>query len=420
MEANKSTPAVIEIANIIELRKKNRAEIDESVANAITALSASITIDTEDQDKYANNVLAKCNTTLSVIEEKRKAYTRPLDAWKEQEMGPENRLRAEMERVRKQRNEFAKRNAIAVEATKKEIEKKRVHDLHIETVKADLIKAIQLGITDRVANGEKTISEMLAKTTLDTIDQMGAKLNNLDPKLDEKLFNSFIDEFSAFDVTIITNEEIVDIKKRARAKFTYPEMSAIYVKIVKEKLEEWKKRIPARKEYLKDLKTADDQKRAELTASQDAEHRKQIDDIHATFYSNKQLIEQAAADTKKEAVINTDFNAQIATQGIEEQTGTRKKVIFRFADENELINDPLKAAEILHASMCHIFTDKDWLGVYKRDSKSNLVKKDPDTGLTIYGDGIQWFLDELAKIKPTPVVPGLIATEGITTIAKKK
>jgi hypothetical protein len=418
METGVTKATVLQIETIGEIVNRNKPVIVEKVERMLAAMSAVKVIQSEDDDKYANDVLVKCNATLPVIEGLRKEYTSVIDAWKTQEMTLENQVKDEIDRIRKERTRWKTEQDAEAKRKYAEIEKKKTHDLEIEKVKANLVAGMELAVAERIAQGDAAISKMFSELTLETVDQIEGKLN-FEPKLKPELYNETIDGFDKFNGEIVTVEEVADIKARFKAKYTLEVMSEKYVGMVRNVQKQWKEKIPARKKQLQELAKADADTKAKLAASIAQAQLKQQEESGKALAETKAAIEKKREDTTTEAFVNSEFVAQSAKQQVAEADGVRKKIVYRFADEEALINDPMRFVQTMSSIIAHVATDKGYLGIYKRDVKSKLPKKDPTTGLMIYAEEVQGWLDWLATIKPSPTIPGLTATEQLTSVAKK-
>src|SRR5947209_5089926 len=105
------TTELTKFESIAQTVAKNKPVIQEKIEKAIAACQLIQTIDTDEQDATANNILVKCNATLPVVEGLRKEYTSIIDEWKKSEMALESNLKKEMDRLRGLRNERANRIA---------------------------------------------------------------------------------------------------------------------------------------------------------------------------------------------------------------------------------------------------------------------------------------------------------------------
>jgi hypothetical protein len=409
---------LITFQSISELRATNRPVIEDKITRALAAMSVIKTIDTAEEDKYANDLLVKINATIPVVENLRKEYTGKVDEWKSQEMALENKLKDEASRIKKERDAFATREFNKANKAKAEIEAKQAKEKEIGRIKIEMVAGIELGIAERIAKGETAISKMFDALTIETIDQAHEAFSFL-PKLPEDFYKGLVNDFNKYDAKLVTPEELADIKAKCLAapKFDYKVIAEKYVELVRELQKKWKAKLPERKQQL--LKMSVDASLAETIKAQIAEtSKKDLAQINSELQEKKEAVNKDADEKKAEVTIKTSFDAQIATQGVTEQEGTRKKIVIRFTDEDKLINDNLETVQILGKVMLHVLTDKNFLGVFER-TKDKFVKKDPDSGLPIYIDEVQGWLNLLAKIKPLPTIQGLTVTEGVTSTARK-
>lgn len=407
---------IIEVKTLAALAETNRPMIADKVSKALAALSKVTVIASEEDDKFANDLLVKCGNTLPVVEGLRKEYTSKLDEWKANEMRFEGQLKDEMTRVRSARNAYANERAANARKEKDRIERDKLKDQEIGRIKADMVAAVELGVAQKIDAGEKVIVKLVNGLTLATIDQAKTALLTAIPKaLNKEFFDGLVNV--DYEKTLVTEEEIADLKAKALAHFDYTKQSATYVKLVSEIVQRWILKLPEKKKELEEIAKADQAKAKQLLEASKERERKEEELRKKALADKEAVVAKKNLEAKSESRISTEFKSQIQNQGIKEQDGVRKKIVYRFADEDKLINEPFALADILGKVMLHVITDKDFLGVYKRDA-NKFPKKDPATGLAIYLDEIQGWLDELAKIKPAPNIPGLVATEALSTIAK--
>jgi len=412
----KTNESLTVFASLGEVVKANRALIQDKVSRALAACSAVTKVSSEDENKFANDLLVKCNATLPVVEELRKAYTKKLDEWKAGEMQLEKQLKDEIDRIKKLRDVYEQDKHEKANAERTRIEKAQKKEHEIGRVKAELVAAVELGVGNRLLKGEEALAKLFNDLTLETIGGAEAALS-FPPTLKEEFFNGLVTSFDAYDKTLLTVEEIAELKAKALKHFDYPKRAAKYVELVRDIQKTWKEKIPARKRELEEIAKADASKAEELKAQAAERSRKEELERQAQGAELAKTVGKQRDEAMIDTTVGSDFSAQMQIQRIDEAQG-RKKVVFRFVNEEQIAQEPgIVLASILSKVILHVITDKDYAGIFKREKL--MPKRDAETGLLIYTDEVQGWLDELAKIKPTPVIQGLESREIIKTIAKK-
>jgi len=403
---------IITIESIGQIVTKNKPIIAEKVSKAIEALSRIQKIDDDDeaQDKLANDILAKCNATLPIVEGLRKEYTSIVDDWKKFEMQLETNLKKEMDRVRALRNERANRLAEQTRAKNAEIEKKRLKDIEIAKIKADMALSVELGISQRIIKGEEAIADMFNKLTLENFDEAVKKFD-FKPALKEDFFRGLLKV--TYNKDLVSEQEFEQIDEKAFIHFDFNKCNKAYIDAVLKVIGSWKVKLPARRIELEKIAKASGEeaerlrKQAEDRAKSDAKQREDA------AKANELATAQKAQETKANAALDAEFSAQVATQSIETQHGTRGAISYRLKEDLK----PMQIVEIMGRSMVSVLSDPSFKGIFKRD-KAGMPKRDA-RGQAEYIDAVQCWLDLLVKVKPSPDIEGLIKTEDVITIAKK-
>lgn len=402
--------------SILDIATVNKPIIEQKVGAALGALALVTVVNSDENDKLANDLLVKCNNTLPVIEGLRKEYTSKIDEIKKSELVLENSLKAEMERVRTLRNAYAQEKAIAIaEANKKiELEKKKAQE--IARIKASMVKSVESGIMAKISAGEQSIADLFHKMSLDNFGD-AVKLLDFRPVLKPELFDSFFNV--DYDKTLIGPKEFTDIVTAAKVHFKYDRCNTEYINEVSKILIDWKAKLPAKKKELEaiavgDAKAAQIKADAERRAAEDEKARQQ------ELADRQAEIDLKAKAEEQGAIIDSEFAAQIQAQELPQLTGVRKGYSYRFENEDDIIKNFPKVVDILSRAWIHVVTDDSFKGFIKRQ-KSGFPKVD-ERGQVMYIDPVQEVLDMLAKVRDSkgnsPEIPGLVRTEEVSTVAK--
>lgn len=402
---------ITKFESIYETVAKNKPLIQEKIQKAIAACQLIQTIETDEQDATANNILVKCNATFPVIQNLRKEYTSLIDEWKANEMAGEKELQKEMDRIKALRNERASKKAAEDREKIKAIEDAKKKAIEIARIKSEQVLAVQLGIANRIQEGENKIAEMFNKATLETIDAISKQLDSINPKLKEDMFRGFL--AVDYDQNLVPYDEFKAIVDKAFIHFDHAKCDKEYQEAVLAIISEWKAKLPARRKELEAIANggAEAERLAKIAKDkadyEAAERSKEADRLKAEA-------EAKAKETQQNEALEAEFKGQLQVQDIEPQEGIRGVVSYRLSIEDK----PVKIVETMGRIMIQVLADPNFKGIFKRD-KSGIPKRDAK-GQAEYLDCIQDWLNLLAKIKPSPEFEGVVKTNDVTTIAKTK
>lgn len=399
--------------SISEIVRTNKPIIKDSLDKAIAVAKTILKVETEQDDEMANNFLAKGNVTITKCTALRKEYTGILDAWKKGEMELEKDLTAEMDRIRALRNARATRLADENNKKRAEIEKQKSKDKEIARIKAEMVAAVDLGVATRINQGEQAIAKMFAEMTLENYEATVKKLD-FKPQLKEELFRGFI--AVDYDQNIIPYEEFKAIVDAAYKHFDYDRSNKAYVAAVLKVVTTWKAKLPAKRAELEAIAKANGEQAERLRKEAQEKANKAAQDLRESMEVKEDAIKKKAQGLQSEAVLNAEFEGQIALQQIQDQTGTRGVISFRLANEDKIMSTPVKLVEVMGRIMINVLADPEFKGIFKRQT-GGFPKRD-EKGNAVYIDAIQEWLDLLAKVKPVADFDGVIMTEDQTTIAK--
>lgn len=390
---------VIEINNSIRKEKFERAMAFMSGIKQVT---------NEEEDKYANDLLVAVRERVTELETLRKKYSRPLDAWMSEQISIENQLKAEAERIRKYRNDYANDLDKQAKAKQKLIDDKKKFDQHEADVKGRLKISVEVSVSKRLVALESAVSEILNRMTLESVESEKQKLN-IKPVLKKEFFDSlFVVEY---DKTIFTPEQFKALQDRAKGYWTYERINEEYVKKANEIIQKWVDQVPFRVKELEKIAAGD--------ATAKAAADKRIEDDQKELRANatkqeQQIVTSAQAQVQDES-LRADFAAQVQTQDIETvRAQTRRKYRIDTTKDSNL----MEVSAIVSKMIINLIAENDFKSIYKMD-KEGKVKLDAD-GDVVYVDGVQYWLDQMAKISIPVKIPGLVCTEYKVTKATKK
>lgn len=396
--------------SIAQLIAKNDPIIDEKISKAIAACKLIQIIETDEQDTIANNTLVKCNATFPIIQGLRKEYTSPLDDWKARKMIGEKELQKEMDRLKALRNERASRKATSDREDKAKIEAAKNKAIEVSRIKNEQVLAVQLGIANRMTQGEIAIAKIFNGLTIENFEIESKKLN-FTPKLKEEIFRGFI--AVDYNPDLVPYEEFKAICDAAYAHFDYDKCDKEYCAAVNEVLKTWRAKLPAKKAELEKI----------ALGGAEAARLKQFAQDKADYEAAERLkeaetvrfgLESKAKEQQQNEALDAEFTGQIALQDITMQDGVRGVVSYRLAKEDS----PIKIVEAMSRVILQVLADPAFKGIHKRD-KAGIPKRN-EKGEAEYIDAIQSWLDLLAKVKPAPEFEGVIKIEDVKTVAKAK
>lgn len=387
----------------------NQALIKEKSEKALAVLASITTVDTDEQDLYANNVLVKCNATYKVIEELRKAYTSPIKTWCDGEAEAEKNLDKAMSRIKSLRNARANRIAAEDAAKKQLIEKERAFKEYEITIKQKIKTSIEVGVAKKIIELETAMAELLSRMTLDNRAEV-EKMMNFTPKLKEDYFKGLF--FVQYDGVIMTQPQYEDLLNRALGYYSYQVINDKYVAEASAVLIKYKAGIAPRFAQLQKIAKGDTlaQKQSESIAAQEKESRE------AAASKLLESIESGIQNDTQEEILKNEFDAQLQTQSIATQAGGRKKTTFRLSAEVE--KDMMKLSSMIAKLVLNTMLEPETKGIYERDAQK--FPKMDEKGNPIYVAGIKYWLDMMEKVSYAGTIEGLIKTEEVITIARKQ
>ena len=385
----------------------NNAVREEKMQRLLAAGSVIQQVSDEAEDEIANNFLVKAGKTLKTVEELRKTYSAPLNAWLSAQIEPEKKIQAEIDRIRAFRNNYANELDRQAKQKQQEIQRQKDYDAHVAIVKGRMREAVETAVVDKLVALEKAVAGVINAMTLESWNADQAKLN-ISPKLKADFFDKLFEV--TYDANLMTPEQFKEIQGKAKAYYTYDFVNDAYVKKADAILKKWKEQIPFKVKELQAIAAGDSAAKA-AAAKRIEDEQKEIED---NARKERQNISNAAAAEVNDGTMRAEFNAQVQEQSIETTNAiTRRK--FKIDGQS---TDMMKLSAIVSKIMINMIGEKSFKGVYKLDENGN-PKLDED-GDPIYVDGIQFWLNQLPKLGRHVNIAGLVMTEFKATQARAK
>lgn len=373
--------------------------MQDKVSKALAALSKVDKIDSDEQDEFANKLLQKVRATYNVVSSMRKEITDPLDQIKSDLMEYEKKIDtkknsdSEYYRVKLLRDQYASKKAEEARKRQEEIERKKRAQQEETRIKGEMKISVETGVFNLIKDGTNMLSKMLQNVTLETYDETIKKLK-YKPTLKAETFEKWLDVH--YDKSLLSAERFQEIKSKAIEHFNFDNVAETYQKEATQLLNRYRDEyLPEKRKKLEDLQKLNEEQRAkaeQLAKEQEEEfinsQKRELED------QQHEKIEQAR-DEASEELLSAEFEAQIQTQSIEQQSGVRRKISMRLNAEAE--RKPAFAIEAIAKLMTHILSHPDCKGLYKRDSQG--FPKMDEKGKPEYVDGIAYWLKEAARLK---------------------
>lgn len=392
--------------------------MEEKTDKAMAALSVIKTVESDEEDEKAAHLLGRVRPTFEAVQKMRKEITDPMDAIKSQLMDFEKKIStakgsgSEYVRVKQLRDTYANKKAAEARVEQERIQHEKDVKFEEANIKSELVKSIELGVFDLIKEGEVGLTKFVSGMTLKNFDDQLVKLN-YKPKLKTDAYSKLMQV--PYNSTLITVDKYNEIVKGLGEKFQYDNINAAYSEQASNVLGKFKKEvIPLRKVELEERakSSADEQK---IKAEQD---QKDLDDklreVEQSYESEKKEVAEKADDKAAEIKIDAEFEAQVSSQGIEEQKGIRKNVIYTI--DESILAKPSAVIDVIIKAMTNVMVDAKFKGIVKRDAQG-FPKLDPD-GKTQYVDGVSFWLKELSKLKIDINIDNLNKIEEVSTIVK--
>ena len=394
---------IVKVDNKVDEIKRNFETsvpvMNDKVTKALAALSQVTKVDSDQEDEIANKLLQKVRATYNVVSSMRKEITDPMDQLKSDLMQFEKKIDtkkgsdSDYNRVKILRDQYASKKAEEARKRAEEIEhKKRVQQEEVR-VKSEMKIAVESGVIKLIADGQNMLSKALQNVTLESYDDLMKKLN-YKPTLKLETFQSWLDV--PYSKSLMSDDKFTELLKKAEEAFNFEHVAKTYsdeaTELLKKYRNEYLPEKRAKLEKIASLAEAD-KKRAEELAKEEEdnfikEQKRRLED------EQHQKIE-TARDEQNEELLNAEFEAQVQSQSIEQQSGVRKTLSLRLSADAE--KRPAFAIEALTKLMTHVLSHPESRGLFRRDSQG--FPKTDDKGRPVYIEGIDYWLKEAARLK---------------------
>lgn len=390
---------------------KNRERVDR----AVMAAKSIAAVDNEAQDKVANNFLIKAGVTFKEIQEERLSATRIIDDAKAWAMGPEKELAAEMERIKKLRNDRNKKIADDAKAEEQRIEMEKQYAIYEGKVKAAMQASLESGVVTKLSELENAIAGLFNKATLPEISKLTNGLK-ITPKLAIEYYDKILRV--PYDQRIMSTDKFEELILRAKAykNWQYENINTEYAKKANEILDKWREKIPAKKKELETI-AAGGEKAEKVKEQSENNARAETERRKAQEATAQADIQRKAQEEEQKNALTAEFDAQVAQQGVATPEGVRRTRVYRIAPDVEV--NMMRLSKLIAMVALNVMTEptfKSQDGIFKKD-RAGVVKKN-EQGEPEYVDGLQFWLDKAAALQYKIDVEGLLSTEKITTVTK--
>ena len=320
---------------VAEKAKQMFPVISDKANRGVLALSKITKIETDEEDAIANNLLVKVRVTIEGskdpegnkipgIEAMRKEVTGKLDELKSLLILPENRLKAEAERVKGLRNKYAnEKEARRQEEAKKVAEEQARKDAMVK-VKAEIKDKLTDLIVEKTKALGQTISAHVSAMNLDNWDEMEKKFN-LSPKL---AVDSWAKCFDQPRNPLISEAVFAALIEEAKAEEPYEKHNSLYIQYAQPVVDQWKQDLPERKAKLIEIKELEerDAMKAAIKKRQMAEEaeKKQKEEAERLQKQEEERKEEQERE-KNEQLLKNEFESHVITQQAAPQKNIRKK-----------------------------------------------------------------------------------------------
>ena len=345
---------------------------------------------------------------FSELIDKANSYKKQID--------PKKGSGSEYQRVKIERDNYASEMARKKKEEEDKIRMQAVKKNEVDRIKAEMKKAVDIYVVERVAKGEAAISDMFTKITLDNISQVDEKLNTIKPSLKDDEFKSAISS-PQYNSKLVTKEEFLDLCNRAYKHFNFDSCNKVYQDTVRDMIDGWRKRLPALKIALQQAAKAQGEEKELLERKIKEKNANIKSDLDKQLEESRKKIESEADNKSKSDQLKNEFDAQVQTQSLSEsRASTRKSVYYRFDNDTAITEKPGILCAIMNTVILHCVSAPEWAGAFQRNA-SKFIKKN-DKGESEYIPAIESWLKMLSKLPNPPDIEGLQKIEEVTTIAK--
>lgn len=431
-----------EIANVepSEVEKKLKSALEKAVVNwpqmkeksvaCQAALSLIKPITSDEEDAKLEKLLVKSKKTFDLISDMRKETTSVLDSIKTDMMQPEKAIsilktdpNSPYHLGVKYRNDWAnaklkKQREEAAEATRKENE-----TLEISRLKAEFELIFHNNIVDYVSTMETNIANYFNGLQLEKVDAKDEskvitwedqiKKFSMKPALKLETFESWFNV--PFDNTKLSQEKYDDFVDQVKDLYTYEVINEVYVGQAQPKIDEWKAKLPERKqelETLRDLEASNKKEADKLKKAQEKADKKKLEAIQKSSEENKQIKAVEVKSAQNNEALAAKFETLNVTQTQEDIKAKVKRVAI-------IDCDPTKIVEVIAQALFHCYMNAEFEGHLKKDKQTNQPLPADENGVPQYNAWVKPILTFLAE-KTVAEVPGIKFIEVATTSQRSK
>lgn len=316
---------VVVIPEVQKLREYLQVRRDAAVQDLQTIQ----TITTDEQYAAAEEVLTQAKQLYDKMSAKRKSFTDPIKKAIEEIMTYENSINY----TSKSENEYNRARAILEEYNQKKIDAKKQAEheawLRAEQMKykaeykAKVNEQLLGKINGLVKNVIQQMSDWEAKLKLESFDQSVEKLRASQPSLKREYFDEcFYRWGNRPDIMVPKQEDeyLTELKK----ELTFETYNEKYQQLVAPIKNEYLAKVEQIKKRLQEMAAADDKKKADMLAKQEADRQARVQEEIAS--ANKRHTEEmkTVQDQKDVDMVEADFTQQAMTADID--AGPSKKV----------------------------------------------------------------------------------------------
>lgn len=430
LQAAEAEPVAIDkLIPAVEVYKTTFALNSDRSAKAVAygktiALKPGEVILSETEDDKARVFLQRCKNTLEGekegvngqqpregIIETRKTSTRILDSAKAWAMQPEKELLAEMERIKRLRDERATFLFEEERKEQQEIARQKAYEMYRNKVKAEMNARYMLKVKEKLDQLYTAISGMFAAATLENVEKLTTQLN-IKPGLKPEAFRAMLDV--PYDQHIMSTDQYEELVNKAYAYFDFEKVNASYMEMANKIITDWRGKIDEKRMELQRIaKGGADAERAKQQA--EANKAQAAADKAAEDQRALQEIQNKALATQQEEDLKTEFESQVREQSIEGTNGKKVKV-FRFAPSVE--SDPHAFAKAMGTIMLNVLMNTE-TGMTASAGMGAIFKKDKldENGRRVYIDAVQHWLDKFSGVAyaNNTTVAGVVMEEKIST-----
>lgn len=383
------------------------------------ALSGITVIENDEQEESAKKVLSKASATYTKIEKMRKETTSKLDEIKKDMMQPEKKISTLANdkdsifwKAKSHLNVYANKKLAEQQAKEKEALRVQYETEELARLKGEFEMIFHNNIIDYVSTMESNISKYFNSLKLEGWSE-SIKRFSLKPALKIETFESWFNV--PFDNKKLTQEVYDDMVSNVRSIYTYEVINNIYVEQAQPKVDEYKKKLPARKKELTAL--------AELEKTNAEAAAKQKIEMEATAAAQQKAISDTADKEKAEKSFEVDRNQKAANLGAQFETlkvtQNQEDIAGRKKNVAVVNCEPTHIVEVFAKVLYICFTNPEFKGYLKRDKKTGEILPSDENGIPQYEDWAKTLLTFYAENSDVKI-DGVDIKQIISTSVRKE